>query len=72
MIKLQYKLDHPNYTDYHYNIIQLRAGDPYQFFRKDTLIGGIQKVNGTWKQTSGRETLDSIVESIGKFIEENS
>lgn len=72
MIKLQYKLEHPNYTDYYYEVIQLRNGEPYQFYRKNTLIGGIEKVNGTWEQTSGRETPVRIVESIGKFIEQNS
>ena len=72
MLKLRYNLKHPMRTDYHYQIFQIKPGDPYQFFFNDTMIGRIEKVDGKWEQISGRETLDSIVEDMGKFIEENT
>jgi len=70
MLKLKYQLE--KYPDYQYDILQLREGETYQFFHKNTLIGGINKIGDKWEQTSGRETSESIVNSMGKFIEQNS
>lgn len=72
MKRLQYRLEYPDFTDCTYSILQIRKGAPYQFFSKDTLIGSIEKVDGKWQQTSGRQTLDGIVEGMGAFIEKNS
>jgi len=72
MLKLNFKLKHPMSTDYHYQIFQVKHGEPYQFFFNDNRIGSIEKIDGKWEQTGGRQTLDSIVEDMGKFIEENT
>ena len=71
MTRLQYKLEYPGFTDYTYNILQIKQGAPYQFFFKDTLIGSIEKLDGEWQQTSGRQTLNEIVEGMGNFIDAN-
>jgi len=65
----KYKLEYPGFTDLTYNIVQIKQGAPYQFYWKDTLIGGIEKVDVKWEQTSGRQTLDEIVEGMGKYID---
>ena len=51
MTRLQYKLEYQGFTDYTYNILQIKQGAPYQFFFKDTLIGSIEKLDGKWQQT---------------------
>ena len=71
MTRLQYKLEYPGFTDYTYNILQIKQGAPYQFFSNDTLIGTIEKLDGKWQQTSGRQTLNEIVEGMGNFIDAN-
>ena len=70
MLKLIYK--HNTHPDYPYTIVQSKPGEAYFFFARNTLIGSIEKVAGEWAQVSGRQTLDEVVQGMGKFIEKNS
>jgi len=72
MLKLKYNFEHKTYSNFTYDILQIKKGEPYQFFAKDKLVGAIEKINGKWEQTSGRQTLDEIVEGIGALIEQNT
>jgi len=72
VLTLDYKLDQDSLPVCIYRIVQLRSGEPYQFYSGNTIIGCIDKVDNKWQQVSGRETLDSIVESMGRFIEVNT
>jgi len=71
MTRLLYHLEYRSFTDYSYNILQIKQGAPYQFFSNDTLIASIEKLDGKWQQTSGRQTLNEIVEGMGNFIDAN-
>ncbi|WP_231464730.1 hypothetical protein [Pedobacter sp. Leaf132] len=70
MLQLLYK--YINHPDYPYTIVQHNIGQPYYFYSKTTLIGSIEKIDGVWKQVSGRQTLDEVVAGMGAYIEQNS
>lgn len=70
MIRLEFPWKYGSGKLIVYTIIQETKGSPYFFYAKDTLIGSLDKADGFWIQVSGRQTLDSMIEEMGMFIQE--
>lgn len=74
MVELLFKFNYPKNTKCNcdYKLIQFNHGEPWKLFSMGgTLIGSLEKVNGVWEQTGGRQTLDEIVTGAGELIENN-
>lgn len=72
MITLIYLHNHKNHPNTRYTIVQQKPGDLYYFYGpRGEPIGSLAKENGKWEQIGGRQTLDDVIEGMGKLIEEN-
>jgi len=71
MIELIYNFNHPIFTPCTYKVIQLEISKPFTIFSVTGIqIATIEKVNGKWEQTGGRQMLDEAIEGAGKMIDD--
>jgi len=74
MVELKFHFDYPSNSKCNctYKLIQFKVGVWTLLSMKGIQIGTLEKVNGVWEQTGGRQMLDAIVSDAGKLIEKEN
>lgn len=69
MISFECKLQVLNFPLMIYKVVRFKINEPYFFYWQNNLVGTTKKVGKSWKQQSGKETMQEIIDAIGKCIE---
>lgn len=74
MVELIFHFEYPSNPKCNctYKLIQFKVGVWTLFSMKGVQIGILEKANGVWKQTGGRQTLDEVVRDAGKLIDKEN
>ena len=69
MIELAYRCNLPDHAKHVYTLMQYDPTQPFAFMVDGVVIGKIDKIDGTWKQVSGKDTPQDVIADIGDFLD---
>ena len=73
MLTFNFPSNIPGFTPHTYRVVQYgKLGEYFIFWPdEDVLIGGFNKIEGTWMQVSGRQMPEKFAKYLGAYIEMN-
>ncbi|WP_316799550.1 hypothetical protein [Pedobacter frigidisoli] len=69
MIELAYRCDLPDHQHHVYTLMQYGSDEPFSYMIDGEVIGKLDKVEGSWKQLSGKDTPQEVINDIGSFLD---